>query len=165
MITFLGAWARVLPAGDPGSSSKYPKPRQGAAVLSASTTLVGDSTIAASDTIIFGGRDAEGNYLSDVWILRAYSASLTKTNATYSGFSVFQQTGVRLKGQGFTVQYLSQFATSVGTPTSVSSASGSIGNGSLSDSSSFRGGSLQSSPSDSFPCNMLMLHKHSVWFP
>ncbi|TBU32906.1 hypothetical protein BD311DRAFT_514755 [Dichomitus squalens] len=160
-----GAWARVLPAGDPNSGSKYPKPRQGAAVLSVPTTLVGDTSIAASDTIIFGGRDAAGNYLQDVWILRAYNASLSKTNATWSGFSGSLQSGINANGQGVTVQYLSQCATSLGSATSGSSKPGSTstgtgtGTGSPSGSPSSGGGGLQSSPSNSFPFNTSMLHK------
>ncbi|KAI1789559.1 hypothetical protein LXA43DRAFT_892782 [Ganoderma leucocontextum] len=158
------ALARVLPAGDPGSQSKFPKPRQGAAVLSASTPLVGDTSIAASDTIIFGGRDANGTYLADVWILRAYSATLTKTNATWSGFQGSLQTGVNANGQGVTVQYLSQCAASLGTSSSGSPTTGSnppsgssgTGTGTGSGTGSGTGNGTSSNP---FTYNTSMVHK------
>ncbi|TFK87067.1 hypothetical protein K466DRAFT_599803 [Polyporus arcularius HHB13444] len=124
-----GAWARVLPSGDPGSNGKpkYPVPRQGAAALSWSQPLVGDTSIPASDTIIFGGRDASGNYLSDVWILRAYNATLTKTNQTWSGFgSGSLTTGIRANGAGVTVEYMTQCAASIG-PTHTTSGSPTSG--------------------------------------
>ena len=72
--------------------------------------------MAASDTIIFGGRDVNGTYLSDVWILRAYNATLTKTNATWSGFQGSLQSGADANGQGVTVQYLSQCAAGLKMP-------------------------------------------------
>lgn len=153
----------MLPAGDPSSQSKFPEPRQGAAVLSASTTLVGDTSMAASDTIVFGGRDVNGTYLSDVWILRAYNATLTKTNATWSGFQGSLQSGINANGQGVTVQYLSQCATSLGgtstsgSPTSGSNPpSGSGGSGSGSGSGSGMG---NGSPSNPFAYNTSMVHK------
>ncbi|RPD67309.1 hypothetical protein L226DRAFT_499391 [Lentinus tigrinus ALCF2SS1-7] len=158
-----GAWARVLPSGDPGSNGKpkYPVPRQGAAALSWSKPLVGDTSIAASDTIIFGGRDAAGNYLSDVWLLRAYNATLTKTNQTWSGFgSGTLASGVSANGAGVTVEYMTQCAaalskssTSSGTPTSTSgSSTESSGSGSST-------GQASSSPSVTFPYNTSAIHK------
>ncbi|KAI0677116.1 hypothetical protein C8Q78DRAFT_1180267 [Trametes maxima] len=123
--TGTSAWARVLPAGDPGSDGKptYPAPRQGAAALSWRGPLVGDTSIPASDTIIFGGRDASGTYLSDVWLLRAYNATLTGSNQKWSGFgSGTLSTGVNANGQGVTVQYLTQCAASLGGSTSTTTS-------------------------------------------
>ncbi|KAI0952201.1 hypothetical protein AcW1_004364 [Taiwanofungus camphoratus] len=109
-----GSWTRILPAGDPGSSGgepAFPSPRQGAVALSSSQTLVGESRNTASDTIVFGGRDAAGNYLSEVWILRAYNATLTQSNASWSGFGNGQLTGgPDANGQGVTIQYMTQCA-------------------------------------------------------
>ncbi|KAI9001435.1 hypothetical protein BD414DRAFT_574874 [Trametes punicea] len=146
-----GAWARVLPAGDPGSNGKvsYPVPRQGAAAISWNGPLVGDTSIAASDTIIFGGRDANGNYLSDVWLLRAYNATLTSTNQTWSGFgSGSLTTGVSANGQGVTIQYIGKCAASLASPTS-SKTSGAPSGTSTSGSSESSGSSGQASPSSS----------------
>ncbi|KAI0775932.1 hypothetical protein BD413DRAFT_602462 [Trametes elegans] len=120
----VSAWARVLPAGDPGTDGKvtYPVPRQGAAALSWHGPLVGDTTINAADTIVFGGRDAAGNYLPDIWLLRAYNATLTKTNQTWSGFgSGTLSTGAGAIGQGVTVQYLTECATAISSSSSTSS--------------------------------------------
>jgi hypothetical protein len=63
-----GSWIRVLPSGDPGTSGhpSFPSPRQGASVLSSSVGLLGSSRQNVSDTIVFGGRDASGNYFSEV---------------------------------------------------------------------------------------------------
>lgn len=151
----------MLPAGDPSSTSKFPKPRQGAAVLSAPTPLVGDTSMAASDTIIFGGRDVNGTYLSDVWILRAYNATLTKTNATWSGFQGSLQSGADANGQGVTVQYLSQCAASLGgTSTSGSPTSGSNPPSGTSGTGSGSGsGTGNESPSNPFTYNTSMVHK------
>lgn len=160
-----GAWARVLPSGDPGSNGrpKYPVPRQGAAALSWSQPLVGDTSIAASDTIIFGGRDAAGNYLSDVWLLRAYNATLTRTNQTWSGYgSGSLGTGIRANGAGVTVEYMTQCAASIsrsstssGSSTSGSSGSSPTQSGSGSGSSTGQG----STPSVQYPYDTSTLHK------
>ncbi|KAH9900004.1 hypothetical protein C8Q73DRAFT_639450 [Cubamyces lactineus] len=141
------AWARILPAGDPGSDGKvsYPVPRQGAAALSWSSALVGN--VDAADTIIFGGRDANGNYLSDIWLLRAYNATLTSTNQTWSGFGSGTLTsGVDAQGQGVTVQYITECAKALSTATPTSGApTGSSTSGGSSGST----GSHQTSPPSS----------------
>ncbi|KAH9853616.1 hypothetical protein C2E23DRAFT_916420 [Lenzites betulinus] len=122
------AWARVLPAGDPGTNGKvtYPPPRQGAAALSWTGALIGQPDVAVFDTIVFGGRDASGNYLSDVWLLRAYNATITGSNQKWSGFgSGTLTTGFNADGQGVSVQYLTQCATALksSSPTSSSGSS------------------------------------------
>ncbi|OCH90982.1 hypothetical protein OBBRIDRAFT_792792 [Obba rivulosa] len=120
-----GGWTRVLPAGDPGPSGTgrpaFPSPREGAVAIAAGTTLVGSQSSIASDTLVFGGRDASGNYLNEIWILRAYNATLTRTNQTWSSFiNDDLQGGPNANGQGVTIQYLTQCASAIGhvpTPT------------------------------------------------
>ncbi len=109
-----GAWARVLPAGDPGSDGNvtYPTPREGAAVFSWSSALVGGSRSSATDTTVFGGRDASGQYLSEIWLLRAYNAILTESSQHWSGFGDGKlQTGANATGEGVTVGYMTDCAT------------------------------------------------------
>ena len=131
-------------------------PRQGAAALSWSTQLVGNSDVAASDTIIFGGRDASGNYLSDVWLLRAYNASLTRSDQRWSGFgSGALKSGIDADGEGVSIRYMSQCAVSRGSSPTTSA-------GSPSDSPT--SGSDPNSPSDlptsnTFLYNTSVLHK------
>lgn len=118
-----GTWARVLPAGDPGSGSPtFPTPREGAAALSFPSALVGGSMVPASDTIVFGGRDAQGSYLNEVWILRAYNGTITQSGSKWPGFGNGQlETGVSASGAGVSIQYQSQCAQSLN-PTSTSSS-------------------------------------------
>lgn len=64
ILVFAGEWARILPAGDPGSSNPggtpvYPSARQGAVGLTFTEALVGNSRGNATDSIVFGGVDAE----------------------------------------------------------------------------------------------------------
>jgi hypothetical protein len=123
-----GSWTRILPAGDPGQSGNvsFPPPRSGAASISYSSGLVGSSRALYSDTIIFGGQDGSGNYLSDMWILRAYSASVTQSGQHWSGFGNGQlQTGVDANGAGVSVQYLSTCASAIGPSHSLSASASS----------------------------------------
>lgn len=122
----------MLPAGDPGtdgtSAPAYPSPRQGAVGLSWTSALAGSSRSSASDSIFFGGVDANGNYLNEVWILRAYNAQLTQTNQSWSNSSGQLVGGVNAAGQGVTVQFMTQCATPLSpqatqTPTSPGGAS------------------------------------------
>ncbi|KAL4075874.1 hypothetical protein V8B97DRAFT_1925759 [Scleroderma yunnanense] len=115
-----GSWSRVLPAGDPGTSGVpgYPTPRQGAVALSYGEALVGSNRQIAADTIVFGGEDENGNYLNEVWILRAYNGSLSSSNASWGAPTGSLQTGINANGAGVTVQYLTQCAVSLMTPTS-----------------------------------------------
>ena len=118
--TQTGSWSRVLPAGDPGTSGVpvYPTPRQGAVALSYGQALVGSNRQMAADTIVFGGEDENGNYLNEVWILRAYNGSLSSSNASWSAPTGSLQTGINANGAGVTVQYLTQCAVSLTTPAS-----------------------------------------------
>lgn len=124
-----GEWTRVLPAGDPGNTGKpaFPSPRQGAVAVSFNEALVGSARSIASDTLVFGGEDASGNYLSEVWILRAYNAIISSTNESWSGFGNGElQTGVNANGQGVTNQYMTECASAIASaPTSSSSSKGS----------------------------------------
>jgi hypothetical protein len=49
-----GSWTRVLPSGDPGSSGTetFPSPRQGAAAVTYTSGLVGNSRSSSTDTIV-----------------------------------------------------------------------------------------------------------------
>lgn len=103
-----GTWSRVLPSCDPSSTPPCPVPREGAAVVSSANTMAGSSAAsAASDIIIFGGKDKDGNVLSDAWILRATTAQITYTNQTnwsaQYGNGVLQS-GAEANGRGVTVE-------------------------------------------------------------
>jgi hypothetical protein len=117
--TNTGSWSRILPAGDPGSGSgaqpTFPTPREGAAAVAYNMALVGDNRTAASDIIVFGGRDASGNYLSETWILRAYNGILTSSNSTFSAGQL--QTGIDASGAGVSNQYITSCATAIGPST------------------------------------------------
>ena len=119
-----GTWSRILPSGDPGTSGNvaFPSPREGAAVLSFPTNLVGNTKTTASDTIVFGGRDATGKYLSEVWLLRAYNGAVTSSNQKWSGFGDGKlQTGVNANGAGVVIQYMTGCASAIAAPSSSSS--------------------------------------------
>lgn len=136
--TNTGLWTRVLPAGDPGSSGKvtYPSPREGASAVTYKLALVGQARTIASDTLVFGGRDASGTYLPEVWILRAYSAAVTPSNSTWDGFGNGQlQTGPNATGTGVRNKILTECATSV-TPSNTPSPTGSPGGSDPGDSDS-----------------------------
>ncbi|KAF5331522.1 hypothetical protein D9611_007682 [Ephemerocybe angulata] len=106
-----GSWSRILPSGDPGSTGEvaYPAPREGAASFSYERALVGASRNGISDTIIFGGRDSSGKYLSDMWLLRSYRDSLTSSSTHWSGYgSGHLQSGINANGSGVVVEYLTE---------------------------------------------------------
>ncbi|EIW76099.1 hypothetical protein CONPUDRAFT_130456 [Coniophora puteana RWD-64-598 SS2] len=109
------SWSRILPAGDPGQSGTptYPTPREGAVALSFPSALVGNDQSVGSDTIVFGGETETGEYLSEVWVLRAYNASISQTNASWGAPDGDLQTGVNANGAGVTVQYMNQCAVSL----------------------------------------------------
>ncbi|KAI0053628.1 hypothetical protein FA95DRAFT_1552125 [Auriscalpium vulgare] len=116
-----GTWARVLPAGDPGSggSPTFPSPREGAAAIAIPSAFVGSSRASSADALVFGGRDASGNYLSDMWLLRAYNASVSQSGQKWAGFGNGQlQTGIDAAGQGVTVQYLTSCVSPLNKPQS-----------------------------------------------
>jgi len=78
---------------------------------------VGSSRGSYSDTIIFGGQDNSGTYLSDIWVLRAYGASVTQSGQQWSGFGNGNlQTGVNANGAGVSVRYISTCATALASP-------------------------------------------------
>ncbi|KAI6119358.1 hypothetical protein EDD16DRAFT_1692669 [Pisolithus croceorrhizus] len=110
-----GSWSRILPAGDPGTTGvpAYPTPREGAVALSYTGALVGSNSGVGSDTIVFGGEDENGNYLNEIWILRAYNGTITSSNASWGGPSGDLQTVI--------VQYMTQCAVSLITPNLVHS--------------------------------------------
>ncbi|TFK75923.1 hypothetical protein BDN72DRAFT_809719 [Pluteus cervinus] len=123
-----GTWSRILPAGDPGTSGRptFPSPRQGAAAISYPTSLVGQSRTSSSDTLVFGGQDANGTYLSELWLLRAYTGQITPSSPTWSGFGDgVLQTGVNANGAGVRISYISTCATFLASNSSGPSGSGS----------------------------------------
>ena len=96
--------------------------------LSWTSALTGSSRSSASDSIFFGGVDADGNYLNEVWILRAYNAQLTQTNQSWTNSSGQLVGGVNAAGHGVTVQFMTQCAIALSpaatqTPTSSGGAS------------------------------------------
>ncbi|KJA24664.1 hypothetical protein HYPSUDRAFT_38750 [Hypholoma sublateritium FD-334 SS-4] len=101
-------WTRIIPSGDPSSSPRVPSPRQGATAVSFSEALVGTSRTSSSDTLIFGGQDGSGNFLSDLWLLRAYTGVLTPSNATFAGGQL--QSGINADGSGVQVKFLTNCA-------------------------------------------------------
>ena len=121
--TSTGTWSRVLPAGDPGTSDvpTFPTPREGAVAYSFSGALVGSNQKGAADTIVFGGQDENGNYLNEVWILRAYNGVITASNSSWGEPSGKLGTGVNANGSGVTVQYMTQCASQLSSiPTTTS---------------------------------------------
>ncbi|KAG1820199.1 uncharacterized protein BJ212DRAFT_1007998 [Suillus subaureus] len=113
-----GDWSRVLPAGDPGQDGiqTYPTPREGAVALSYSQALVGSNKSVASDTIVFGGQDESGEYLTEVWILRAYDGSISSSGGNWGAPSGTLQTGINANGADVTIQYLTQCAVQLTSP-------------------------------------------------
>lgn len=60
---------------------------------------------------IFGGQDSDGNFLSELWLLRAYSGVITPSNPNWTGFGNGQlQTGINADGSGVLAKYLTQCA-------------------------------------------------------
>lgn len=111
-----GTWSRVLPSGDPGQSGKatFPSPREGASVLSFQNTMVGSTRTIASDTLVFGGRDASGAYLSELWLLRAYNGVITTSGQKWSGFGNGElQSGVNANGAGVVIRYMTECASAI----------------------------------------------------
>lgn len=71
---------------------------------------------------MFGGQDASGNYLSDIWLLRAYNGSASESNPTWSGYGNGQlETGIGASGTGVKMQFLNTCATLISTSSSSSS--------------------------------------------
>ena len=79
---------------------------------------------------MFGGKAADGTYLSDMWILRAYNDVIQQSGAHWSGFGNGKlTTGTNASGAGVTVQYMTKCATAIAAPPSGpgSSTSGTPG--------------------------------------
>uniref|UniRef100_A0A0W0FJP0 Uncharacterized protein n=1 Tax=Moniliophthora roreri TaxID=221103 RepID=A0A0W0FJP0_MONRR len=107
--TNAGTWSRVIPSGDPdGGQAAVPVPRQGAAIAAMESTATARTS---TDTIVFGGRDASGQYLNDVWLLRAYSGVATPSSPNWSGFGDGKlQSGINANGAGVSMQFITQCA-------------------------------------------------------
>ncbi|GLB33795.1 hypothetical protein LshimejAT787_0106790 [Lyophyllum shimeji] len=121
-----GTWSRILPSGDPGTSGTptFPSPRQGSAAFSYPNALVGQDRNASSDTLVFGGQDASGNLLSEVWLLRAYRGVVSPSNPVWSGFGDGKlRTGVNANGAGVGVTFMTKCASEISSPTGTSPSS------------------------------------------
>jgi len=73
---------------------------------------------------VFGGRDNSGNYLSEVWLLRAYAGSVSPSSTRWSGFGNGQlESGVNSTGQGVEMQYLTSCASQKASPSTATATS------------------------------------------
>jgi hypothetical protein len=138
-----------LPSGDPSSTHPFPTSRSGAAVLSSADALIGTSRSASSDILVFGGQDANGSYLSELWILRTYNGSLASSSDHWSGFGNGQpQSGPNASGAGVNVTFLTTCASPIAQPGSPTSSSSPTSTGNPSSKSS-----------QSYPYNTGFAHK------
>ncbi|KAJ6515905.1 hypothetical protein C8R45DRAFT_958028 [Mycena sanguinolenta] len=157
------SWTRVLPSGDPGTSGtqSFPTPREGAVAVMSPQSLVGNSRKISSDIIVFGGRDVSGNYLSDLWLLRAYNGLVNTTHPRWTGFGDGQlQTGVDANGAGVEITFVDSCALSIAPPPT-SSTSNSTSNSTSSEQggSSPGNGGPQNSTGSQPSLNTSLLHK------
>lgn len=120
-----GDWSRILPAGDPGVDGvqTYPTPREGAVALSYPQALVGSDKSVGSDTIVFGGQDESGEYLREVWILRAYNGSISSSDGSWGAPAGALATGINANGANVTIQYMTRCAVQLMSPNSTSPSS------------------------------------------
>ena len=75
---------------------------------------------------MFGGQDASGKYLSEIWFLRAYNGVITSSGESWGGFGNGQlQSGPNASGAGVTNVYMDTCATLISgsTPPSTTSHS------------------------------------------
>ncbi|KIY49182.1 hypothetical protein FISHEDRAFT_58127 [Fistulina hepatica ATCC 64428] len=152
-----GTWTCVIPAGDPGTSGTetYPGPREGAVGMSYTKGLVGGSRSNYADTIVFGGRNASGEYLSDLWILRAYSGSVSSSSDEWSGYgNGTLETGVNATGTGVKLTFLSSCATALS-----STSSSKTGSSPTSTSTSASSGSSSASSGPTYEYDTAVYHK------
>ncbi|CAK5275644.1 unnamed protein product [Mycena citricolor] len=150
------SWTRVVPAGDPGSSGQpsFPGPREGASAVMYPQALVGDADNrkSASDIIIFGGRDSSGNYLSELWILRAYNgvSSVSAPGWAGSGNGPLE-TGVNANGAGVQNTFITSCASLIPPNITTVTSSSSSSSSSVSSHSSSSSSSLSHSTSSATP--------------
>lgn len=101
---------------------------------SSSDTIVGSIQFFARihlDQIfqIFGGQDANGTYLSEMWLLRSYAGLVTSTNQTWTGFGNGKlQTGVNADGSGVSVTFMTECASLLPSSSTSNSTSNSTPN-------------------------------------
>ncbi|KAF7332199.1 hypothetical protein MKEN_00100900 [Mycena kentingensis (nom. inval.)] len=118
-------WTRLLPAGDPGTSGKenFPTPRAGASAIMYPISLVGNTRSMSSDIIVFGGEDETGEFLDEVWVLRAYNGLASPSHPKWSGFGDGTlQSGINARGTGVTNTFVSNCAVAIAPPPPTSSA-------------------------------------------
>ncbi|KZP00127.1 hypothetical protein CALVIDRAFT_560729 [Calocera viscosa TUFC12733] len=119
-----GDWSRIVPS----NGGSVPSPRYGAVAVSHSSVMVGNSDIAASDTVVFGGVDsATGTYLNDLWLLRQYNQPVTASTGTqWSGYGDGQiEDDYNATGSGVTNNYLTQCVAYTPLPSTSTSMTGS----------------------------------------
>ncbi|KAF7292490.1 hypothetical protein HMN09_01233200 [Mycena chlorophos] len=123
------SWTRILPAGDPGTTGvqTFPSPRAGAVAIMSPLALVGAARSTSSDIIVFGGENEDGEYLAEMWLLRAYNAVTTASQPTWSGSGGKLETGINASGSGVKNTFLTTCAAALtptlSTPTNTSSSS------------------------------------------
>nr|GAT59412.1 predicted protein [Mycena chlorophos] len=123
------SWTRILPAGDPGTTGveTFPSARAGAVAIMSPLALVGAARSTSSDIIVFGGENEDGEYLAEMWLLRAYNAVTTASQPTWSGSGGKLETGINASGSGVKNTFLTTCAAALtptlSTPTNTSSSS------------------------------------------
>ena len=84
-------------------------------IVSRPSTLYGHRFLTRPE--MFGGQDASGNYLSDIWLLRAYNGSASASDPIWSGYGNGQlETGIGASGSGVKMQFPNTCATFISTP-------------------------------------------------
>ena len=73
-------------------------------IVSRPSTVYDHSLLTCSE--MFGGQDASGNYLSDIWLLRAYNGTASASSPIWSGYGNGQlETGIGASGSGVKMQF------------------------------------------------------------
>ncbi|KAJ6613462.1 hypothetical protein B0H10DRAFT_2048593 [Mycena sp. CBHHK59/15] len=156
------SWTRLLPSGDPGTSGEpsFPSPREGSVAVMSPLALVGESRSTSSDIIVFGGRNALGSYLPEVWVLRAYNDIVTPSNPKWSGFGNGQlETGINASGTGVITQFISSCASAIAQNHSVTSSSPASTSPSPSSNGGGGGGGSSNNTSSPLSLSTSVLHK------
>ena len=110
---------------------------------SSSDTIVGSNQFYSQKFIviifqIFGGQDANGTFLSEMWLLRGYAGSVSSTNQTWAGFGSGQlQTGVNADGSGVRVTFMTECASLLSSSSTSNSSANSPPNSTAPTKSTF----------------------------
>ncbi|KZT60171.1 hypothetical protein CALCODRAFT_515554 [Calocera cornea HHB12733] len=154
-----GDWSRIVPS----NGGSVPSPRYGAVAVSHSSVMVGNSDVAASDTVVFGGVDiATGTYLNELWLLRQYNAPVTaSTGNQWNGYGDGTiEDDYNATGTGVTNNYLTQCVAYTPLPSSGTSMTGptpsSTGSSSNPTSSPSASSSVTFYPFDTAPSHKVL---------